>query len=370
MKKTITKTKVKNKEFDVAETPVEAALTIAEQTPIPVAEPPISDFSRDLDKISAKFEAEAQKNREYREQIKETNRQLFYQLEGKDFVPRDGRGSVPVDSLESYVGYSSLIRQLHDSYSRKIAFYRSPSGGWLSPEEAREKAFHQAENFAEAAELFNEIMSYELHEISFDDLHQLHGVAPRPAEHLWEDIKNEGRNEFESGHLAARTMLPAGYMKKAWDVARYLGVRESFIEEWEPRGGIELSMIDMLVQTFFQNQYWMEQVVLRSQTKPREEHPDYIKWKSWQKEFNPEKSWETGYWFPQYVYEQEAIDYAAKMADRFNRIYLRTLRQLRDLRRYSPVTINNPSQVNIAADGGQQINVSNADEDDTKKIIS
>ena len=31
---------------------------------------------------------------------------------------------------------------------------------------------------------------------------------------------------------------------------------------------------------------------------------------------------------------------------------------MRDLRRYSvPVTINNPKQVNIAADGGQQVNL-------------
>jgi hypothetical protein len=44
------------------------------------------------------------------------------------------------------------------------------------------------------------------------------------------------------------------------------------------------------------------------------------------------------------------------MADRWNRIYLRTLRNLRYLRRYS-VTIDNPQQVNIAADGGQQVNV-------------
>jgi hypothetical protein len=51
-----------------------------------------------------------------------------------------------------------------------------------------------------------------------------------------------------------------------------------------------------------------------------------------------------------------AIEHAAQMADRWNRIYLRTLRNLRDLRRYS-VTINNPQQVNIAADGGQQVNV-------------
>ena len=48
-----------------------------------------------------------------------------------------------------------------------------------------------------------------------------------------------------------------------------------------------------------------------------------------------------------------------QMADRYNRLFLRSLRQLRDLRRYRvPVTINNPQQVNIAADGGQQLNVS------------
>jgi hypothetical protein len=34
------------------------------------------------------------------------------------------------------------------------------------------------------------------------------------------------------------------------------------------------------------------------------------------------------------------------------------MRQMRDLRRYVvPVTINNPEQVNIAADGVQQVNV-------------
>jgi hypothetical protein len=44
------------------------------------------------------------------------------------------------------------------------------------------------------------------------------------------------------------------------------------------------------------------------------------------------------------------------MADRFNRLFLRTLCQMRDLRRYDvPVTINNPAQVNIN-EGGQQLN--------------
>jgi len=39
------------------------------------------------------------------------------------------------------------------------------------------------------------------------------------------------------------------------------------------------------------------------------------------------------------------------------------VRQLRDLRRYStPITINNPQQVNIAADGRQQLNSVNRGE--------
>jgi hypothetical protein len=43
------------------------------------------------------------------------------------------------------------------------------------------------------------------------------------------------------------------------------------------------------------------------------------------------------------------------MVDRFNRLHLRTLRSLRDLRRYGQqITINSPTQVNI---GGQQVNV-------------
>jgi hypothetical protein len=54
------------------------------------------------------------------------------------------------------------------------------------------------------------------------------------------------------------------------------------------------------------------------------------------------------------------------MMDRYNRLFLRTLRQLRDLRRYSaPITINNPKQVNIAADGGQQLNTLNRGEGET-----
>jgi hypothetical protein len=49
-------------------------------------------------------------------------------------------------------------------------------------------------------------------------------------------------------------------------------------------------------------------------------------------------------------------------------MFLRILRQMRDLRRYaSPVIVQNAGQVNIAADGGQQVNVQEHEKTKMKK---
>jgi hypothetical protein len=72
-------------------------------------------------------------------------------------------------------------------------------------------------------------------------------------------------------------MYPVHYLRTAWHLASYLGLRESFIAEWRPRGRVELSLIDMLAQAFLQYQHWMKQSVLRSETRAREIHPEYEK---------------------------------------------------------------------------------------------
>jgi hypothetical protein len=308
------------------------------------------------------------------EELKEKNRAnsdaLFDKWDEIPFEPQDFMINVPIDSLESCVGYSSLIRQFHRTFTRSVAYYRSKEGGSLPIEEARARSFHACNNLEEAKKEFDMLMGLPLECLNFVDLAELFSFAPRVAERFWEHAKREGRNEFESGHLAANVTFPVGYMKGLWNIARYLGVRESFLDDWNPKGGIEIALVDMLAQTYFQWQYWIEQTVLRSETQPREEHHEYRKWKQWNEKTKNAKSWQDGYWFPPYVSEQRALEQAVQMADRFNRIFMRTLRQLRDLRRYSPVIINNPNQVNVAADGGQQVNVSNIDEEKTKKIIS
>ncbi|MDQ3648900.1 MAG: hypothetical protein M3458_01215 [Acidobacteriota bacterium] len=278
--------------------------------------------------------------------------ELLGELKKKDYLK-----AIPINSLEASVSYGSLLRQMHRCFSERIAYYRSAEGGALSVEEARATAFQPCKDAEDAKRKFDSLMSLPLDIINFVDISELWAAAPRVAEAYWERVKSEGRDEFESGHLASKAMLPAKDMRSMWTTACYIGLRESLADEWQPRGGIELSLIDMMAQAFLQCQYWTEQTVLRSQTAPREEAYEYTRWKNYQRGVKT-ASWEDGYWDIPYVREQEAVEHAAQMADRWNRIYMRTLRNLRDLRRYMPqVTITNAQQVNIAADGGQQVNV-------------
>src|SRR5687767_14707813 len=50
---------------------------------------------------------------------------LFEKWDERDSIPEDFVVDVPIDSLESAIGYSSLYRQMHQAFVRNVAFYRS-----------------------------------------------------------------------------------------------------------------------------------------------------------------------------------------------------------------------------------------------------
>lgn len=275
-----------------------------------------------------------------------------------DEIIRNAQTEVPINSVEAAVEFGSLLREMQHCYLQRVAYYRSTAHGSYSLEEARAAAYHECKNMEEAKQELDKLRSYPLDMINFVDILPLMTIAPRAAEAFWHEMKAEALLEFESGHLASKALMPVGYMRTAWNAASYLGLRASLIDEWQPRGGIERSLIDMMAQAFLQYQHWIKESVLRSETRERDVHPDYEQWQRMKKPKEKAFGFLDGYWYRPFVSEQAAIEHAAQMADRWNRIYMRTLRNLRDLRRYSmPVTINNPQQVNIAADGGQQVNV-------------
>lgn len=276
------------------------------------------------------------------------------------------------NSIESRVGYDSLLRLLGDYFGRQIAYFRSEKGGALSLEEAREAAYSRNYDEVEASVQLNQLLSIPSDEIKLEQLWMLHQNSAPMAENLWELIKREAQREFESGHRAGAIFDPADYMTDAWNRASYLGLRESLCKEWQPKGGIELTMIDAVAQAWLQLQFWTKESVKRATSQQREEDYEFQKWKELNRKLD-RKQWTRGNWDIQKVSEQQAVEHAAQMADRWQRMYFRAIRNLRDWRRYAgQVMINNPNQVNIASNGGQQINVSGSKEetDNQRKTIS
>ncbi|MEP7338018.1 MAG: hypothetical protein ABI977_09770 [Acidobacteriota bacterium] len=248
----------------------------------------------------------------------------------------------------------SVLREMQNARNVMLRFYMGEQGGKLSLEEAKIKVDTYEGDVEEAV---GQLLSQPVDMASWYGLEKLHSKSPELAKTVWQWIKDEARREFESGHRAAKAFEPVHWIREAWRRAQYIAIRESFIEQWKPQGGIELAMIDMLVQSYYLYLYWNEVSVTRNETEMRSDPPAWIMDKAYREKAYPRER-QQGYWNPPYAHEQEAVEHAAQMADRYLRAFQRTLRAMRDLRRYStPVTINNPQQVNIAADGGQQVNI-------------
>ncbi len=65
-----------------------------------------------------------------RSKVSQATSSLFDQWDS-ELPVEDLQVTIPVDSLESRIGYSSLFRQLHQAYVRRVAYHRSP-GRWFT----------------------------------------------------------------------------------------------------------------------------------------------------------------------------------------------------------------------------------------------
>jgi hypothetical protein len=168
----------------------------------------------------------------------------------------------------------------------------------------------------------------------------LEGLPDEEYEAKWQEIKQEARDDLDNG-IACCEALEGVTGSGPWHRAQILAARQTLIEEWQPRGGAELQLIDTLVQVYLLQQQWIKTLCDRMNIQNFDEL-------GYTKDGRIKKN------APR-LSEAEAIEQAMTLIERFNRMYLRTLRALRDLRRYSTsIQINNPGQVNI---GEKQINI-------------
>ena len=229
---------------------------------------------------------------------------------------------------------SELARQLAREREKMVRSYRK----------LHEVGIEEAER--QVQEMMNEPVE-ELSEIlrerdpaiiSWGQLDRVAVQEPERAMEIWDGIKQAAADELETGNRAAKALR--NFDMTPWDRARFLVIRKAMINEWQPRGGLEMSLIDILAQLQTCHFQWLEEFMIVSTTEIQKQKRDL------------EDRWERRPTKPEVVNEEEK---AAAMMDRFNRMYMRTLRGLRDLRRYAgQITIESASQVNI---GEKQINV-------------
>lgn len=227
----------------------------------------------------------------------------------------------------AYLERGALLRVFRDRFRSYVRYLMSDRGGKHSVEQAiAEASVRYDQRGAEA--LMDELLSTPIESVEFTTLKDLWDCSPEDAERFFALMKNEAQREFATGHAAAKAFAPVEWMETVWRRAQFIGMRDSFCEEYEPRGGIEHALIDTLTQAYFMQQYWMERAVERTNTDPRRESFEYAQFAEYKRQTAKARQWEPGYWEIPYVSESRAIEAATQMADMFARLFQRTLRQL------------------------------------------
>ena len=227
----------------------------------------------------------------------------------------------------------SIVREMTRAFIASIDYYKTEWGGASPHDEAVKKTLESNRSRREYVE------GLQPDKVDWSHFTAIGEVDPQDALALWARIREAAEDELECGKRAVKVV---GNQTDPYAVAQFLAIRDSFADEWQPRGGIESAMIDMMTIAFSLQLYWSEVAHQRSV----EIHI------SQQKELG---RYESKGWKSPYQFEADAIDQANQLADSYNRQFLRVLRQLRDFRRYSPVIIqNNGGQVNV---GQQQVNM-------------
>lgn len=180
-------------------------------------------------------------------------------------------------------------------------------------------------------------------QVSWTDLSTLAKSDPDAAVRAWGRLHDLADEELESGNRAA-SVVSHGFDFGPYDRARFLAVREALMVEWQPSPGSETMLVDQLAQLQVLWEEWMGQQVqqlrigsARSRDLAKAENADV-----------------RGFVLPR-LSEAEAFDQSMTMLERINRMSIRTIRALRDLKRFVPsVVVQNAGQVNV---GEKQVNV-------------
>jgi hypothetical protein len=144
-------------------------------------------------------------------------------------------------------------------------------------------------------------------------------------------VKEAAKNELRAGKRSAGAL---GDNLSLWEYAQFQAMRSMLGEDFKPQNGAEQALVDSLAicQTSFLT--WMGRLSMQSSS---------------QAILDERSQRDRDGWEPPRLDQAQSMEQSMAMAERFNRMFLRTLRSLRDLRRFNPtVFVQNAGQVNVS----------------------
>jgi len=222
------------------------------------------------------------------------------------------------------VEVSSLARVLADAYQRQVAWRRKELAEELPEADRRVRARDDPHGQQQAPDVPSD-------QVSWSSLIPLIEANPEAAWAIWDVVKAEAAEELASGHRAALALC---WNDGPWQRARFLAIRQAFIDEWQPRGGIELTLLDQMAQAHSLYLEWVERTHMQASLEASSLERQIVL---------------HGRWKPRQISAAESLDQSAQMAERWQKVFVRALRALRDLRRHAPaVVVAGPcGQVNV-----------------------
>jgi hypothetical protein len=229
----------------------------------------------------------------------------------------------------------TLASEIARAYRQMAAFYRDKLE--LTGPDADARARGIRDTPEEAAADLERIRDRPPDQVSWFDLTRLIERDPDEMEAMWHRLKGTARRELSSGHRTADALEWQG---RPWDRVRFLAIRESFQDDDTPSSGIESALIDSAAEGFSDYLAWTEHL---------------NRMVSLDMEHEKERAERDGRWRPMRLSYAEAVDQAARMAERAHTRFLRTVKMLQEVRRFAPaVYVGHAGQINV---GAQQVNV-------------
>ncbi|MEJ7698802.1 MAG: hypothetical protein WKF71_04030 [Pyrinomonadaceae bacterium] len=128
-----------------------------------------------------------------------------------------------------------------------VEFYKTDWGGAMSHDEAVKKGLEHNEWRRVA------VKNLQPEKVDWSHIAAVAEVDVNDSLTLWARVREAADDELESGRRAANV---TGRKTEAYELAQFMAIRDSFADQWQPNGGIESAMIDMMTIAFSLQMYW------------------------------------------------------------------------------------------------------------------